>query len=64
MVGREEISRRHALIWREGGLAYIEDLGSSNGTTLNGRRVGQEPEELTAGDVVELAGNAFRFIEA
>ena len=63
VVSRDEISRRHALIWREGGLTHIQDLGSSNGTKLNGRSLGQESTELTPGDVVELAGNAFRFIE-
>ena len=37
----QSVSRRHAVIWREGGRAFIVDLGSSNGTMLDGRRVGR-----------------------
>jgi DNA-binding winged helix-turn-helix (wHTH) protein len=33
------VSRRHARIVVEGGTAWIEDLGSKNGTTVNGQRV-------------------------
>jgi pSer/pThr/pTyr-binding forkhead associated (FHA) protein len=30
------VSRRHAQIWREGEDYYVSDLGSTNGTLLNG----------------------------
>ena len=33
------VSRRHARLWWERGHFMIEDLGSSNGTAINGRRV-------------------------
>lgn len=33
------ISRRHALIFRQQGDLYVEDLGSTNGTFLGGQRV-------------------------
>src|SRR5919197_3430532 len=49
-LGDEEISRRHARIRREGDRVAIEDLGSSNGTWVNNRRVTQAA--LEPGDVV------------
>jgi serine phosphatase RsbU (regulator of sigma subunit) len=35
----KQVSRQHALIVCEGGQHFLEDLGSSNGTYLNGRRI-------------------------
>ncbi|HYM55520.1 MAG TPA: FHA domain-containing protein [Solirubrobacteraceae bacterium] len=49
----EEISRQHARISREATGDYaIEDLGSSNGTFVNGLRI-QSPRLLSPGDSVE-----------
>jgi predicted component of type VI protein secretion system len=50
-----EISRRHARIFREGSGFAVEDLGSTNGTFLNGRRV-EKPELLGVGDKLEIGG--------
>ena len=37
-------SGRHAMLTRHGGLLYVEDLGSTNGTFVNGRKtVGATP---------------------
>ena len=44
-----EISRHHARIARSGGAFTVEDLGSTNGTFLNGRRI-SGAEILSAGD--------------
>jgi pSer/pThr/pTyr-binding forkhead associated (FHA) protein len=33
------VSRKHALLIKEGNNLFIEDLGSSNGTFINGRRI-------------------------
>lgn len=57
-VQAEEISRRHALVKPSGDGLSIEDLGSSNGTYINGRRVQQG--FLNPGD--ELRLDAVRFI--
>jgi serine phosphatase RsbU (regulator of sigma subunit) len=35
----KQVSRQHALIVCDGGQHFVEDLGSSNGTYLNGRRI-------------------------
>lgn len=46
------ISRRHCEVYAEGGRAFIRDMGSSNGTWINGNPVGQHPTELTSGQQV------------
>ncbi|MGH2854218.1 MAG: FHA domain-containing protein [Solirubrobacteraceae bacterium] len=49
----EELSRQHARISREATGDYaIEDLGSSNGTFVNGLRI-QSPRLLSLGDSIE-----------
>jgi uncharacterized RDD family membrane protein YckC len=49
----DTVSRLHAaLVWREGALV-LEDLGSSNGTFVNGERV-LDPHSLAAGDDVRF----------
>ena len=57
-VHAEEISRRHALVKPTPEGLSVEDLGSSNGTYINARRVQQG--FLNAGD--ELRLDAVRFI--
>jgi len=47
------ISRRHARLTREGDAYMIEDLGSSNGTFVNGNQIeGRRP--LKSGDQIRL----------
>ena len=50
-----EISRRHAAIRVAAGVATVEDLGSRNGTFLNGHRVAS-PAALADGDEVRIGG--------
>jgi serine/threonine protein kinase len=47
------VSRQHAAIRRRGDHWVLVDLGSSNGTLLNGSRVGGEAP-LSAGDTIEV----------
>lgn len=48
------VSWEHAEIVDDRGVLKIQDLGSSNGTCVNGRRV-LRPEPLTEGDVLHIA---------
>ena len=50
-----EISRHHARIFRSGTGFLVEDLGSTNGTHVNGRRI-EQPEPLGVGDEIEVGG--------
>jgi len=50
------ISARHFRITRRGGQWFIEDLGSKNGTYVNGVDIrGRGPVELQNGDEVAVA---------
>jgi len=49
----ERVSRRHAAIRRAGAGLLVEDLGSLNGTWVNGTRV-DGPAPLEPGDIVEI----------
>jgi pSer/pThr/pTyr-binding forkhead associated (FHA) protein len=62
-IGRDEgadlqlrdkaVSRRHATLRVEGETAVIEDLGSRNGTFVNGERV-DDARRLREGDALQL----------
>ena len=52
----EEISGTHARITLDAsGVCAIDDLGSTNGTFVNGSRI-FEPQTLSEGDTIELGG--------
>ena len=53
-------SRRHAQIAWDGETATLSDLGSANGTFLNGRRIAA-PEPLRDGDEIAIASAVFIF---
>jgi pSer/pThr/pTyr-binding forkhead associated (FHA) protein len=57
MIPLGEISRKHCRIIRDGETLRLEDLGSSNGTFHNGRRV--QEAELSAGDTIQVGPVAF-----
>ena len=52
-INDAEISRKHARLTFQGGKYVLEDLGSTNGTFVNGQRLAA-PAVLKAGDVVSL----------
>jgi serine phosphatase RsbU (regulator of sigma subunit) len=55
------VSRRHAQLIRKGDLWYLKDLGSRNGTFLNGDRIGEELHELKDGDRLRVCDIEFAF---
>src|SRR5215813_9512213 len=57
------ISRRHARVTARGSQFYIEDLGSANGTIINGRTrlKPQEPYPLVNGDVLKIGETTLKF---
>ena len=64
VLATSQISRQHAKINRIGEQLYVQDLGSSNGTFINGERIGtdahalQATDELAFADLVFLVANA------
>jgi len=48
------VSRAHARIEISGGRPSVVDLGSTNGTLVNGRRAGAEPLPLRPGDRLQV----------
>jgi pSer/pThr/pTyr-binding forkhead associated (FHA) protein len=57
-IDRSSISKLHCLIVRTDGLLFIRDLGSTNGTKVNGQRVIRGA--LLPGDELAFAGEKFR----
>jgi hypothetical protein len=53
-VNDPNVSRRHAMIYWEDGRLYLKDLGSTNGTLLNGRPV--STGLLASGDTISVGG--------
>ena len=50
------VSRSHAAVWQDGSAAYIQDLGSSNGTYVRGKRISGQVR-LAPGSAIRL-GNS------
>jgi hypothetical protein len=60
IVGADTVSRRHAQLVRKGDAVVLTDLGSTNGTWLGGRQVGQV--EVVRGDVLRLGDLPLRLL--
>lgn len=55
----QSVSRRHAELIMGGGGLVLRDLGSGNGTKINGERIGEQV--LTHGDVIGIGKTKLRF---
>jgi ABC transport system ATP-binding/permease protein len=60
MSGR--VSRRHARIDAAAGDWRLSDLGSANGTLLNGERLRGASRTLETGDTISVGGEVLRFL--
>ncbi len=56
----DSVSGRHASIRRRSGRWEVEDLGSTNGTFVNGQRIAG-PQPLQPGDVIAIGTSTWRF---
>lgn len=60
----DRVSRRHAVIDRDGSRWLLQDLGSANGTALNGKAMSAgERVQLQNQDVVRIADDRFLFVD-
>jgi hypothetical protein len=55
-------SSAHARIFDRGGFMYVEDMGSTNGTYLNGRQL-KTAERLSMGDTIRIGDSEYRYEE-
>jgi hypothetical protein len=60
LAGESTVSRRHATVIRSGKSAIVRDLGSTNGTFVNGTRL-QGETTLRPGDQVQFGSVRFRY---
>lgn len=61
-ISDPEVSRRHARFMKKEENFLVEDLGSTNGTFLNGERI-SSPQEVQEGDVITLGENVVMVFE-
>ncbi|MDO5689508.1 MAG: FHA domain-containing protein [Tissierellia bacterium] len=72
LIGREDsndivikdrfISKTHAQIIRDEGIYFLEDLGSANGTFLNGQQI-FDAIELKDKDIIDIGQVEFLFVD-
>ncbi|MFM9428409.1 pSer/pThr/pTyr-binding forkhead associated (FHA) protein [Variovorax sp. GrIS 2.14] len=61
VIDSNRVSRRHAVLIKEGSSVWVRDLGSSNGTFVNDERV--VCCRLEHGDTVVIGDYRLRFLE-
>lgn len=59
VIGASYVSARHARFSIMGSNLFVEDLGSTNGTAVNGKQIA-DPVALKSGDVVNVGDVAVR----
>jgi putative serine protease PepD len=57
-----QVSRRHALLWEDGGRYHVRDERSTNGTLVNGERI-TGTRELRPGDRLRIGSSVFELRE-
>lgn len=59
-ISSDDVSRRHAEVFREGGAYFVRDMGSMNGTLVNGVAI-EGRRALAEGDKVQVGTTILRF---
>lgn len=54
IISNPSVSRIHASITHENGETYVRDLGSKNGTFVNGKQIDNTPVLIDIGDRVRI----------
>ena len=60
LVGETTVSRKHAVLTRNGTQVSVKDCGSTNGTFVNGVQL-QNEKQLQIGDTVQFGSVRFRY---
>lgn len=55
-LGNRLVSRRHLALHRDGTAVTVADLGSTNGSQIDGVLVGLDPQSIEPGTVIDIAG--------
>lgn len=58
-IKSSQVSRRHCEIFEKKGLLLVKDLGSANGTVVNGKRI-KDQQILEPGDELTIGGVSLR----
>lgn len=58
------LSKQHARIFFKDAEFYIEDLGSTNGTRVNGKPLGARPSKLKDNDKISIGHMNFLFVDS
>ncbi|MDY6862868.1 MAG: FHA domain-containing protein [Thermodesulfobacteriota bacterium] len=59
IINDRKVSRQHAKIEFKGNIPLLRDLGSQNGTIVNGNKI--EEKELKSGDRIKIGDTQFQF---
>jgi Ca-activated chloride channel family protein len=57
------VSRRHTDVFALEGEFWVADLGSTNATIVNGKRLANAPHKLSSGDILEIGDVKLRYDE-
>lgn len=60
-INDKTVSGRHCVLEKKENTFFIRDLQSSNGTYVNGKRLGEAEAELKNGYILSFANNKFKF---
>ena len=62
VIGDKYLSSQNSRIFKLSGKFYLEDMGSTNGTYLNGNPLGDKAVELLDGDKISVGRTNFLFV--